>query len=554
VKARVRALAWTGAALLTTGCGRPAGFVDVAPRVGIREPTLAGRVDKSRIRETLGQGLCWTDHDRDGDPDLLVLSGDGRPWSFYENTGRTFRNVAPQVGLALAAWGIGCAAGDVDGDGWDDLFVTTAAEGNRLFLNRQGRFEDHTGAAGVGATLLSGSAAFGDLDADGDLDLFVAVYLDESAPPPPESCRWKGSPVMCGPQGFPPLDGLLYLNRGDGTFVDATRASSVAGHPGYGLGVVMLDADEDGDTDIYLANDSSPSRLFLNRGDATFEETGLASGTALSENGTTQAGMGVDAGDLDGDGRQDLVKTNFSDDINNFYRAEGGGYFSEWSHRSGLAAASLAKLGWAALLEDFDLDADLDLFVANGHVYPDVARIDPATAYRQAPQLFFNDGRGRLGEEATRLGPAFAQPILGRSAAVADFDGDLDMDIAVTRDGDPPLLLRNDLAPKSNGRLRVRLQGTLSNREGIGARVQLRMGKSQQVREMRRGRGYLGCGEAVLLFGLGEAQRPDSLTVVWPSGARQTVSPLPAGRDLVVREALAPLAMEEERHGLAHRH
>ena len=259
-------------------------------RAGSRKGTSA----RASARESAG-----LDHDRDGDPDLLVLNG-GRdfadpatlePWRFYENRDGRFAETAARAGLAGRAWASGCAVGDVDGDGFPDLFVTTAAgPPNRLFRNRgDGTFEDRTAPSGLGHSDLSAGAAFGDLDGDGDLDLAVTRYLDESRPPAPEGCRWKGTPVMRGPKGYPQLDVLVYLNRGDGTFTDASERAGAAGLPGYGLGVLMLDAEGDGDADLYIANDSTPSRLFLNRGDATFEERGLEAGVALSDDGRTQA-------------------------------------------------------------------------------------------------------------------------------------------------------------------------------------------------------------------------------------------------------------------------
>jgi hypothetical protein len=535
-------LAWVA----RVAAGAAPGFHDVAAQRGLVHATRSGSAAKGHIRETLGQGLCWTDFDRDGDPDLLVLGGARAlrptpdqldPWRLYENHGGRFEDVAARAGLAQRAWALGCAVGDIDNDGDEDLFVTTAGGPNRLFRNRgDGTFDDVTARAGVGDTGLGSGAAFGDLDRDGDLDLVVARYLDESRPPPSEGCLWKGTPVMCGPKGFPPLAALLYLNRGDGRFVEVGRRAGLAGHAGFGLGVLLLDVEGDADLDVFVANDSSPSHLFLNRGDATFEEAGLMAGVALSEEGSAQAGMGADAGDLDGDGRVDIVKTNFSDDINNFFHNDGGGFFSEWAHRSGLAGASFTRLGWAALLEDFDLDGDLDLFVANGHVYPQVGAHDSNTEYRQAPQLFFNDGRGRLTQRPELAGPAFGLRVLGRSAAAADFDADGDVDLAVTRDGEPPLLLDNRLATAGAAWLKLRLRGTRSNRDGLGARVELVAGGRRQVRELRRSRGYLGGSDAELVFGLGSAAAAERVTLHWPSGTRQVVGPLAARRVHVITE------------------
>jgi enediyne biosynthesis protein E4 len=529
-----------------------AGFVDVASTSGLVHATWSGSEKKRHIRETLGQGACWTDFDRDDDPDLLLLNGAREvraayrpddpllhPWRFYRNTRGSFTDISAETRLDVRAWGIGCAAGDVDDDGFDDLFVTTAAGPDLLFRNRRDGTFEKVAFPDAPDTVLSSGAAFADFDRDGDLDLIVARYLDESSYSGSTDCRWKGVPVMCGPKGYRPLDAVLYVNGGGGRFT-APRVAGIAGHPGYGLGVVVFDADDDGDADIYIANDSSPSHLFLNRGNGTFEESGLAAGVALSSNGATQAGMGVDAGDLDGDGRVDLVKTNFSDDVSNFYRGEGGASFTDWADRAGLSQASFDKLGWAVVMEDFDLDTSLDLLVVNGHVYPEVDRFKSGTAYRQAPQLLLNDGAGRFAPAATGPGSPFAQPIAGRSAAAADFDRDGDMDVLVTRDGAPPLLLRNDLRAASTHWIAIRLQGRSPNREAIGARVEVQTRARRQVREVRRSRGYLSSGEARLLVGLGSEARADRVTVRWPDGGSKTLTNAAADREWRIDEGPPP--------------
>ncbi len=507
-----------------------AGMVEVGAELGVTEAVYSGGAAKAHIRETVGQGACWLDHDRDGDLDLFVPNGarawrrhyapgdpDLVPWRLWVNGGGRFTDQAERLGATAPAWGMGCAVGDVDGDGWEDLYVTAATGGARLLANRGGRFEDVTAAAGLGDEGFSAAALLSDLDLDGDLDLFVTHYLDEGSPPDGD-CRWKGRPVACGPKGFPPLDALLFWNDGRGRFSPASPAAGIAGHPGFGLGALAFDADGDGDSDLAVANDSSPNHLFSNGG-GTFEEVGLPAGVALSSSGSTQAGMGIEAGDLDGDGWEDLVVTNFSDDVHNFYRRDAPRLFTDWSARSGLAAASFPKLGWAALAEDFDLDGDLDLFFANGHVYPGVEAFDPNTTYLQPLQLLWNDGTGRFHEDPERLGPAFSRPLAARGAAPGDFDGDGDVDLAVVRDAEPPLLLRNDLPPPGAAWVKVRLAGAPRvNAEGIGARVEIEAGGKRLVREMRRGRGYLSGGVAELVFGLGGARHIDRLTVHWPGG------------------------------------
>lgn len=526
-------------ATLLAACGPAApltsGMVEVGARLGLVEPVFSGGPAKAQIRETVGQGACWLDHDRDGDLDLFVPSGarayrreyaaddpDLVPWRLWVNEQGRFHERARELGATATAWGVGCAVGDVDADGWDDLVVTTATAGERLFLNRGGRFEDVSTSTGLSPEGFSAAALFSDLDLDGDLDLFVSRYLDESAPPGGD-CRWKGHPVACGPKGFPQLEARLYWNNTHGRFTLAEPAAGIAGHLGFGLGAVALDADGDGDSDLAVANDSSPNHLFLNQGQGLFAEAGLEAGIALSASGATQAGMGIEAADLDGDGHEDLVVTNFSDDVHNFYRREGAALFTDWTSRSGLAAASFSRLGWSALAEDFDLDGDLDLFLANGHVYPGVEAFDPNTTYLQPLQLLFNDGQGKFHEDPDRLGPAFSEPRAARGAAAADFDGDGDSDLAVVLDGEPPLLLENRLAPPDASWIKVRLRGGPGiNSEGIGAVVEVEAAGHRQLREVRRGRGYLSSGVAELVFGLATARQVDRLSVRWPGGQLTT--------------------------------
>ncbi len=547
-------------------------MTDVAFELGLRQPVFSGSATKGHIRETVGLGACWIDHDGDDDLDLFLPNG-GRqmpssdepaeprpaPWRLYENVGGDFVDRREALGAPTTAWGVGCAVGDVDADGRDDLYVTAAEGGSRLLRNVGGSFVDAGGPSGTGIDAFTSGALFFDREGDADLDLFVTAYLDESRPPP-GPCFWKGAPVTCGPKGFPPLDALLFVNDGRGHFELASPADGIAGHPGYGLGAVSLDADGDGDTDLFAANDSSPNHLFLNRGDGAFEERGLLAGVALSPSGMTQASMGVDAGDLDGDGAEDLVVTNFSDDVHNFFRRDAPALFSDRSRPSGLAQASFSSLGWAVLLEDFDLDRDLDVFLANGHVYPGVEDFDPNTTYLQRLQLLFNDGTGRFSEELGRLGPDFAAPFSARGAAPADFDGDGDVDLLVVRDGEAPLLLRNDLAPPGARWLKVRLRGSSANREGIGATVEVEDRYGRQVREMRRSRGYLSSGPAELVFGLGPSERVDRLRVRWPGSAgEQTCRGVAVNRTLTVAEGAdcVPSSSAEApplRRGAAHGH
>lgn len=535
---------------LAVGCvpgvvDEPAGgFEDVASEWGLVHATFGGGTAKVHVRESLGQGLCWTDYDRDGDPDLFVPNGatdmesaasTQKPWRFYRNDGSRFRELASTIGLSGDAWGIGCAVGDLDGDGYDDLFVTTAGGPNRLFHNRRdGSFEDWTVLTGVGDRQLGTGAAFGDLDGDGDLDLVVARYLDESSAPDRETCRWKQLEVMCGPKGFEPLSDLIYLNTGGGRLEETGAALGISRNGGFGLGVLLLDANDDGRRDLFVANDSTPNHLYLATETGRFIERGLSGGVALSETGSPQAGMGIDAGDLDGDGWEDLVATNFSDDVNNFFHRDGPAIYSEWSGRSGLAASSFFGLSWGVLLEDFDLDGDLDAFFANGHVYPQVDDGDPNSEYRQPPQLLFNSGGGQFVESPELLGEALQEAVAGRGAAVADFDLDGAPDLAITRDQEAPRLLRNRLAGSDAGWMRLRLIADGGNSAALGAWIEVTARGRSMVREVRSARGYLSASEPVPTFGLGETPEATRVEIRWPSGGRQALTALPAGHTWIV--------------------
>ena len=499
------------------------GWVERGAELGLEQALWSGGPHKHHIRQTLGQGLAWLDVEGDGDLDLFAPNGPrsfagpgahppSEPWRLWVNEGGRFEERAREAGLDVGAWGIGCAVGDVDGDGLPDLFVGIADGPERLLLNRGGTFEEAGPDCGIGDVGLATGAAMADLDGDSDLDLVVAVYLDEDSPPL-GPCTWKGADVMCGPKGFPPMAARLFLNDGAGCF---QPSPALDGHSGYGLGVLCFDADDDGDQDVFVACDSGPNLLFVQEVGGRFRERAGLAGLQLGPSGRSQGCMGVDAADLDGDARIDLVVTNFSDDSNAQYRNLGGGFFRDVSDRSGLAATSFTRLGWSILGEDFDLDGDLDLFVANGHVYPQAASHDPGSGYEQPLQLLFNDGSGRWGEDPERCGPAFSLPRLARGAAAADFDGDGDLDLAVTRDGAPPLLFENRLpAPAARG-LTVELVDGGANPRAIGARLELRQAGRVQVRELRRSRGYLSSGAASATFGVGPG--PVRLEVRWPDG------------------------------------
>jgi hypothetical protein len=512
----------------------------VTSEAGIRIVNVCGERSKDYVVESLGAGACWFDYDADGDPDLFVPNGARRPDAaapggtsdalFRNEGGGRFSDVTRASGLADEGWSIGCAAADVDGDGSIDLYVTQFGS-NRLHRNRgDGTFEDVTARAGVGHAGMDAGAAFADADGDGDLDLYVANYvaLDWSTARR-RGCTFRGLQVYCGPMGLPEGPDVFYRNNGDGTFRDATReVGFVPASPGYGLGVAWSDFDNDGDPDLMVANDSTPNYLFLNSG-GRFREVGVAAGVAYNADGREQASMGVDWGDYDNDGWFDLFVTNFSHDYSTLYRNQRDGTFTDVSFRAGLGEPTLMTLGWGTRFADFDNDGWRDLFIANGHVFPETDQRDIGTSYAQVSQLFINQGGARFIERTAEAGLAGLPRKSWRGAAFADYDGDGDTDVFAVAIDDAAVLLRNRGGERASW-VGFELRGRAPNLQAIGARVTLHAGGRRQMDEVRAGGTYAGQNDLRLLFGLGAAPRADRVEIHWPSGARQTLADLPARR------------------------
>src|SRR5262245_45751509 len=461
-------------------------FVDATPGSGIvfRNHCGAATRQKLWLTESMGAGAAWLDYDLDGTLDLYLVNGSaydrppgaGEPNRLFRGDGKGhFTDVTDKAHVGDRGWGYGVAVGDIDNDGDPDIYVTNLGANVLYRNNGDGTFTDITARAGVGRSSWSTSAAFFDMDGDGDLDLYVTSYveLDRATVPARGSkeaaeritCNLRGIPVYCGPLGLTPAQDTLYRNNGDGTFTDVTRAAGMwLDTPYYGLGVVTLDYDNDGDQDVYVANDSCPNLLWRNRGDGTFEDAGMETLSALSSEGMAQAGMGVDAGDYDADGWLDLVMTNFSSDLNTILHNRGGRFFNDESFALGMEVTYM-NLSWGTGFYDFDLDGDQDLFIANGHVYPQVDDYDIGTRYRQANDLFVNTG-ARFTRAPAKEGLAPERSF--RGAAFADYDSDGDVDILVTAVDDPILLLRNE-TPRHGHFLEIRLEGAA--RPGSAARV-----------------------------------------------------------------------------------
>lgn len=527
-------------------------FVDVAAPAGLDfRHSLGDRRDKRYILETTGSGVAIFDYDRDGKPDILLVNGRG--WheeaDGQEPTSRLFRNegglrftdVTLATGLRRTGWGQGACAGDFDNDGFDDLYLTYYGP-DVLYRNEGGRgFRDVTAEAGMPTTgrRWGTGCAFTDFDRDGNLDIAVTNYVDldlAATPKPGESnfCRYKGLAVLCGPRGLPGESNLLYRNLGDGRFEDVSRRSGFAGPGGrYGLGVLTLDFNADGWTDIYVASDSTPSMLFQNGGDGTFSEVGLLSGTSLNEDGQEQAGMGVAAADFDHDGRLDIVKTNFSDDVPSLYRNEGRGFFTDVAYRAGLGIHT-NFLGWGVGFIDIDQDGWKDLFVVNGHVYPSIDRLKSASPYEQSRLVYWNIRNGAFVDLSPQAGPGVAAKSSARGAAFGDLDNDGSIEVVINNLDGGPSLLTNE-GPRAHW-IQVQLRGTASNRNGIGSRLRVEADGTVQVDEVRSGGSYISHNDMRAHFGIGDAAQVSRIEVLWPTSGAESFGPFDADQVVVLQE------------------
>ena len=481
-------------------------FTDTAAASGVTVVNLCGgKETKDYIVEINGNGAAFFDYDNDDDMDLLVVNGStldnmaggGDPMAvLYRNDGDgTFSDVTEAGKLSRSGWGMGACVADYDNDGHQDVYLTAYGSDVLYKNNGAGAFVDATEKAGVANPGWATNCAFGDYDLDGDVDLYVANYLRFDLETVPkrganELCKYMGRDVLCGPRGLEGEPDVLYRNNGDGTFSDVTKDSGAAQPAFYGFGVVFTDLNNDLYPEIYVANDSKPSFLFANRKNGTFSEEGLFAGVALNAAGTEQASMGVAVGDYNNDGSMDLFITNFSQDSNVLYQNDGSAFFTDVTFPAGLGSTSMAYLGWGTSFVDIDNDGFLDLFIANGHVYPEIDTFEIESRYHEPRQVYRNLGDGRFQELTSEIAGPLVDKKSSRGAAFADYDNDGDIDILVVNMNEPPSLLRNDTASGHHW-IGFRLAGTKSNRDGIGARVTLSAGGMRQTREVRSGGSYL---------------------------------------------------------------
>jgi enediyne biosynthesis protein E4 len=525
----------------------PVTFRDVTQQSGIRFVHNNGAFGKKFLPETLGPGVAFIDYDNDGWPDIFLVNGMDWPGHIQKHTtpklyrnnhDGTFTDVTHKAGLDVEMYGMGVAVGDYDNDGFDDLFVTALGQSRLFHNNGNGTFTDVTQKAGLsGPRELSTSAAWVDFDKDGHLDLVVGNYV-QWAQETDLYCTLDGkSKSYCTPESYKGTAARLWHNRGDGTFEDVTQKAGLGDPTSKTMGIAVLDYDNDGWPDLLFSNDTQPNKLYRNKGNGTFSEKGVIAGIAFSEDGVARAGMGVDAADYDHSGYPSVMITNFSNQMLSLYHNEGKGLFVDEAPQSAIGRATLLTLGFGCFFFDYDLDGWPDIFIANGHIDPEIQRVQANVKYAMPPHLFRNLGKGKFEEVTNSMGAAFVTPRVGRGAAYADIYNDGRLDLLLSTNGGPPYLFRNEAQGSSANRsLRLKLVGTKSNKDGIGAVVRLSSGGDSQTQMLRSGSSYLSSSELILTFGLAQRDKAETIEIRWPSGQVDHLSSVAAGQTVTATE------------------
>ncbi len=524
------------------------GFVDVTAETGIDFQHTDGSSGNYYIAETVTAGLGLFDYDNDGDLDIYFVNGAALPGAeydekpvnrLYRNEGNFhFVNVTREAGIGDTGYGLACAMADVENDGDIDVYISNFAEDAFYRNNGDQTFTEETQKAGLGDPRVGAGVSFGDFNADGFVDLFVANYL-KCPLDDPQTCDILGVRVYCDPSTFEdvykPLPSSFYLNQGDGAFQDTSETSGIDAQEGRGMGIASTDFDNDGDLDIYVANDVNENFLYVNNGNAVFEEEALFNGVAFDYNGREQGSMGCDFGDANNDGLFDIVVTSYQNQIVTLYQNEGDSLFSDVSISSGISANSQNMVNWACFFFDYDNDGDQDVFIANGHLQDRIEEVQPAISYKQKNFLMQNQGDGTFMNVSEEAGPGLQVAESTRGGAYGDLDNDGRLDIVLSNSRTHPTILRNQFE-NNNHWINIKLQGNDSNYDAIGARVTVITGEKTQIQEVRAGGSYQSQYDTRLHFGLGQAVTIDHVTVRWPTGKEQTFENLKPNRFILIEE------------------